>query len=62
MLEDSIQPIGERNFEVVERILEANVIELANADIGGRRPRTLFLEIRTGLTTVRFIDNTRLQL
>lgn len=62
MLEDTAMPIGERNFEMVEQILERNQIELANADIGGRRPRTLFLDMKRGTTTVRFVDNTRLQI
>ena len=46
----------------LEAVLDRNDLPITNADLGGRRPRTLFLEMRTGKTTVRFVDNTRLEI
>ena len=54
--------IGERDKERVEEVLDQSDLPIANDDIGGRRPRTLFLDMRSGVTTMRFVDNARLEI
>jgi chemotaxis protein CheD len=45
--------IGERNYTVVQRILAKNEICIAAEDIGDTVPRTMYLQIETGMTIVR---------
>ena len=44
--------IGERNYAVVRKILWRNNILISGEDIGGKKPRTLFLNMNNGETTV----------
>lgn len=45
--------IGERNFTVLRKVLWKNNLMIANEDVGGTTPRTLYLEITTGRTLLR---------
>ncbi len=45
--------IGKRNLTVLRKILWKNNILLEAEDVGGARPRTLHLEIKTGSTVVK---------
>ena len=45
--------IGARNYVVLQRVLEKNNIPLAAEDVGGTKPRTMYLKIGTGETIIR---------
>lgn len=45
--------VGERNFEVLRKILEGLSLSLDTAEVGGTQNRTLFLEIGSGKAGVR---------
>lgn len=45
--------IGERNFAVLRKFLWKNNILLDGQDVGGKKPRTMTLNMTTGRTTVR---------
>ncbi len=45
--------VGERNAVIARRILAANRIPIAAEDLGGKHPRTLYLEVDSGRTLVR---------
>jgi len=45
--------IGERNHMVLRKILWKNEILIAGEDIGGKHPRTMYLDIDTGVTLIR---------
>lgn len=45
--------IGERNFAVLRKFLWKNNILIDGQDVGGKKPRTLTLDMTTGRTTVR---------
>lgn len=45
--------VGERNFEVLRKILEDLSLSLDTADVGGTQNRTLFLEVGSGKAGVR---------
>ncbi len=44
--------IGERNHMVARKILWKNEILISGEDVGGRKPRTMYLELATGRTTL----------
>lgn len=45
--------IGERNYTVLRKILWKNNILIAGEDVGGTRPRTMFLHMNTGATIIK---------
>ena len=45
--------VGQRNLAVARRVLWKNDIVIAGEDVGGDIPRTLFLDMESGVTTVR---------
>lgn len=45
--------VGQRNLAVARRVLWKNDIVVKGEDVGDDRPRTMFLDMRTGETTVR---------
>ena len=45
--------IGERNFAVLRKFLWKNKIFLSGQDVGGKKPRTLSLDMSCGRTTVK---------
>lgn len=45
--------IGEKNYAVTKMILEKNAIEISGECIGGKDSKTMWLEIKTGKTTVQ---------
>lgn len=45
--------VGQRNLAVARRVLWKNDIVVKGEDVGAARPRTLFLDMTTGVTTVR---------
>lgn len=45
--------IGERNFAVLRKFLWKNNILIDGQDVGGKKPRTLTLDMNSGRTTVR---------
>jgi chemotaxis protein CheD len=45
--------IGERNYAVLRKVLWKNNILITAEDVGGSRPRTVFLNMATGITTIR---------
>lgn len=45
--------VGQRNLAVARRVLWKNDIVIKGEDVEDSRPRTLFLDMDTGLTTVR---------
>lgn len=45
--------VGQRNLAVARRVLWKNDIVVKAEDVGDDRPRTMFLDMRTGETTVR---------
>lgn len=45
--------IGERNVQLLERLLAKNGIEIAEADVGSTKARTMMLEVGSGLVTIR---------
>lgn len=45
--------IGERNLAVIRKVLWKNQIKIGGKDVGGTIPRTMSLEISTGLTTIK---------
>jgi chemotaxis protein CheD len=51
--------IGERNYLILKKLLWKNNIPIKGRDIGGNRSRTLRLEIKTGLTTVKSAQGVR---
>ena len=53
MDQNKVFNIGERNYVVLRKILWKNNILIKNEDVGGNIPRTLRLEIDTGLTTIK---------
>ena len=55
----SIFHIGERNYAMLRKVLWKNDILIGAEDIGGMRPRTLFLAIETGMTYIRSGDRER---
>lgn len=46
--------IGERNYTVLRKVLWKNNILLAGEDCGGSVARTMYLEMATGATTIKF--------
>lgn len=51
--EKKIFNIGERNFIVLNKVLEVNKLKLAASDVGGTISRTVFLNMDTGLFIVK---------
>lgn len=45
--------VGKRNLAVARRVLWKNDILIRGEDVGSSRPRTLHLDMQTGVTTVR---------
>lgn len=45
--------IGERNLSILGKMLAKNGLRLHGEDTGGNTPRTLYLDMATGLATVR---------
>ena len=45
--------IGERNFAVLRKFLWKNNMLIEAQDIGGKKPRTMTLDMATGQTCVR---------
>lgn len=45
--------VGQRNLAVARRVLWKNDIVIEGEDVGDSGPRTLFLDMTTGVTTVR---------
>lgn len=59
MEQNQIFDIGQRNYQVLKKILQNNGITLNNEDIGGHLTRTMRLEIDTGQTTVESSQGVR---
>ncbi len=54
MLDDKkLFKIGERNYTMVRKILWKNEILIKAEDVGGQKPRTLYLDMATGKTIVK---------
>lgn len=54
LLDDSsLFRIGERNYAVLRKVLWKNNILITAEDVGGSRPRTMFLDMATGITTIK---------
>lgn len=45
--------IGKRNYTVVRKLLWKNNILIAAEDVGGTLPRTMTLDMATGITTIK---------
>ncbi|MBL4702828.1 chemotaxis protein CheD [bacterium AH-315-I18] len=45
--------IGERNFAVLRKFLWKNNLLLSGQDVGGKKPRTMSLDMATGRTTIK---------
>ena len=45
--------IGERNFAVLRKFLWKNNLLINGQDVGGKKPRTMALDMSTGRTTIR---------
>ena len=45
--------IGERNYNVLKKLLEKNGIPIAGEDVGGTVARTIYLNMTTGQTTLK---------
>jgi chemotaxis protein CheD len=45
--------IGERNYNILKKVLAKNGIEIAGEDIGGTVARTMFLHMSTGQTLLK---------
>lgn len=50
---DNMFEIGRRNFLVLRKLLWKNGLLMKNHDIGGHAPRTMSLNVGTGITTIR---------
>ena len=50
---DDIFSIGKRNYVMLQNLLSANNISIANEDVGGKISRTLHLDINTGRTWLK---------
>ncbi len=46
--------IGARNVEVLKAVLHKNRIIVRGEDVGGTKPRTMALDLSTGITTIKF--------
>jgi len=45
--------IGERNMKILQKIFWKNNIKINGQDVGGSKSRTMYLEIKTGLVSIR---------
>lgn len=53
MRNDTLFNTGARNFQELERLLGRNRVKLAAQDVGGTKPRTVFLYMDSGRVVVR---------
>lgn len=53
MDDDRLFRIGERNYAVLRKVLWKNEVLITSEDVGGRKSRTVFVEVGTGRTLVR---------
>ena len=51
--EKKLFKIGERNYTVLRKILWKNDVLIASEDVGGSIPRTMFLYMENGVTTLK---------
>lgn len=56
---DSSFRVGQRNIAVARRVLWKNDIMVAAEDVGASHPRTLYLDMTDGRTTVKALGLTR---
>ncbi|RMF93062.1 MAG: chemotaxis protein CheD [Candidatus Schekmanbacteria bacterium] len=53
MSNNKVFNIGERNFAILQKLLDKNNVSLAACDIGGTQSRTMTLEIATGRVSLK---------